>query len=234
MIKIALDAGHDLNTGGKRCDKSLDSAETREWVLNDRILDKVEQLLTGYDCEVLRTDDTTGKRYISTTKRATSANAFNADVFISMHHNAGAKLTAAGGTVIYYYSDSEERPAQAQALYHAITQQTGLIGNRASKISKKAYEVIKATTMPAFLVENGFMDSTTDTPIILTEEHANRTAIGVVSFLVDTFGLTKKESATTAKKYYRVQIGAFSSKENAAALQAELKSKGYPAIIKYC
>ena len=46
--------------------------------------------------------------------------------------------------------------------------------------------------MPAFLIENGFMDSTTDTPIILTEEHAEKTAIAVTNFLVDHLKLTLK------------------------------------------
>ena len=32
---LALSAGHYLNTAGKRCLKSLDPAETREWWLND-------------------------------------------------------------------------------------------------------------------------------------------------------------------------------------------------------
>ena len=47
-FKIALTAGHYKYTAGKRCMKSLDPNETREWVLNDRIADKVEKLLTEY------------------------------------------------------------------------------------------------------------------------------------------------------------------------------------------
>lgn len=35
------------------------------------------------------------------------------------------------------------------------------------------------------------------------------------------------------EKYYRVQIGAFRSQNNALKLQKELQSKGYSAIIKY-
>ena len=46
--------------------------------------------------------------------------------------------------------------------------------------------------MPAFLIENGFMDSKTDVPIILTEAHAEKTAKGIVEFLVDTLKLSKK------------------------------------------
>ena len=42
---IALDAGHGLYTAGKRCLKALDAKETREWVLNDRIVDKLQKML---------------------------------------------------------------------------------------------------------------------------------------------------------------------------------------------
>ena len=41
MFKIALSAGHYKYTAGKRCMKSLDPNETREWILNDRIADRV-------------------------------------------------------------------------------------------------------------------------------------------------------------------------------------------------
>ena len=41
----------------------------------------------------------------------------------------------------------------------------------------------------AFLIENGFMDSRVDTPIILTQEHANKTAKGVVKFIVELLNL---------------------------------------------
>ena len=56
---IALDAGHGLHTAGKRCLKALDAKETREWVLNDRIVDKLQKMLANYDCKVVRGDDTT-------------------------------------------------------------------------------------------------------------------------------------------------------------------------------
>ena len=77
MFKIALTAGHYLGTPGKRCLKKLDPNETREWTLNDRIADKVEKLLQDYSgYELIRTDDTTGKKDISLTARTNAANNF--------------------------------------------------------------------------------------------------------------------------------------------------------------
>jgi len=45
MFKLALTAGHYYYTAGKRCLKTIDPKETREWWLNDRVVDKIEKLL---------------------------------------------------------------------------------------------------------------------------------------------------------------------------------------------
>lgn len=186
---IALDAGHGMKTAGKRCLKSLDPNETREWWLNDRIMDKAETMLAAYDCTVIRVGDTTGAKDVSLASRVKTANSAKADIYISMHHNAGLNGRSGGGTVIFYSSSKPERGVQAQKLYEAIVSRTGLRGNRSSKVVKKGFYVIKHTTMPAFLVENGFMDSPMDVPFILSEQHAQKTAEGVVAFIVTTLQL---------------------------------------------
>ena len=189
MLKIAIDAGHGLYTAGKRCSSKIDPKSTREWVLNSRIADKLGNLLKSYDCEVLRVDDTTGKTDIALANRCKKANDWGADVFISIHHNAGINDGSGGGTIVCYYSSKAERKTQTQNLYNAVVKETGLIGNRSTKVSKNAFFVLKNTNMPAFLIENGFMDSTTDVPIILTETHADKTAKGLLNFLISDFKL---------------------------------------------
>ncbi len=186
---IALDAGHGMKTAGKRCLKSLDPNETREWYLNDRIMDKVEAALQAYDCTVIRVGDTTGAKDVSLASRVKTANSAGADIYISMHHNAGLGGRNGGGTVVFYSSSKTERGVQAQKLYQAIVSRTGLIGNRSAKVINKGFYVIRKTSMPSFLVENGFMDSPQDVPIILSEQHAQKTAEGVVAFIVVTLQL---------------------------------------------
>lgn len=193
---IALDAGHGMRTAGKRCMKALDPNETREWWLNDRIMDKVEAMLAVYDCRVIRVGDTTGAKDVSLGSRVRTANAAKADIYISMHHNAGLNGRKGGGTVVFYSSSSPVRGVQAQKLYQAIVSRTKLTGNRSQKVVKKGFYVIKNTNMPAFLIENGFMDSPQDVPIILSEQHAQKTAEGVVDFV--TAMLQLKLAAGTA------------------------------------
>lgn len=193
---IALDAGHGLHTPGKRCLKAIDPNETREWILNARVADLTQALLSAYDCTVIRVDDTTGARDISLAARVKAANAAGADIYIAPHHNAGINGGTGGGTVVYYCSSKDERRVQAMHLYDAITARTGLIGNRSSKVIKRGFYVIKNTRMPAFLIENGFMDSRTDTPIILTKAHAERTAQGIVDFLVVEMDLRTAQASS--------------------------------------
>lgn len=227
MLRIALDAGHGLNTLGKRCLKSLDASQTREWTLNDRIADKLQQLLASYNCEVLRTDDSTGAKDVSLSARVKAANDWGADVFISIHHNAGINGGSGGGSEVYYCSTKAERKTQAEALYKSLVAETGLKGNRATPVKKNSFYVIKNTTMPAFLIENGFMDSSNDVPVILSEAHANNTVQGILKFLISYFELTRKEPQVL----YRVQCGAFTNKANAEKLRDKLKADGYEVVI---
>ena len=236
MYKIALNAGHYMNTPGKRCLKSIDTNETREWYLNDRICDKVENKLkayTGYS--LLRIDDTTGKTNVSLNDRAAKANNFGADVYISVHHNAGINGGSGGGVMAYTYLKVSDKTKEIQKLmYNKIVEKTGLKGNRATPLASANLAECRLTSMPAVLLECGFMDSTVDTPIILTEDFAEKTAIAICEALVQLGGLKLKETntPTNSGKLYYVQVGAYKEKANAQTMVENLKKAGFDAIIK--
>lgn len=190
---IALDAGHGMGTLGKRCLKSIDPLQTREWYLNDRIADMVEAELAAYFCRVVRAGDTTGARDVPRSSRVKTANTAKADIYISIHHNAGISGGTGGGVSVHYYGAGKtDRKAKAQRLYTAVVSKNGLAGNRSQKVVPGSFYVLKHTQMAALLLENGFMDSATDTPIILTQYHAEKTAQGIIAFLVDELQLVRK------------------------------------------
>lgn len=198
MFKLALGAGHRLDTPGKRCLKALDPNETREWVLNDRICDKAEVLLSGYDgVEVLRVDDTEGQDAIGLTQRVKAANEWGADFFLSIHHNSGVNGGAGGGIVAYVGPGVDQATKDWQKeLYTALIDRTGLKGNRATPLATGDLYVLNATRMPAVLLELGFMDSSTDVPVILSEEYADRCAAAIVEVVAERGKLTKKEEVS--------------------------------------
>lgn len=232
MFKIALTAGHYKYTAGKRIPASLDPYETREWVLNDRICDKIEAKLKAYEgYELIRTDDTTGEKGISNDERISKANKFGADIYISIHHNAGINGGKGGGIVAYTYTKVDNVTKEWQKeLYDALIKQTGLKGNRATPLATANLQECRETAMPAVLLELGFMDSKTDVPIILSDKYAQGCADAIVEVLVKRGGLTKKQVAE--KALYHVQVGAFAKKENAEKLASELEKLGYSTIIK--
>ena len=200
MFKIALDSGHGMYTPGKRCLKSLDAKETREWYLNDRIADLVEKKLAAYEgYEVLRVDDTTGKEDVSLSKRVQIANAWGADFYLSVHHNAGVNGGAGGGIVVIAYTNASEHSLECQKIiYDELIKVTGLNGNRSTPMPLQNLHVLRETNMPAVLAECGYMDSSTDVPIILTDDFADKAAEGFVAALVIIGNLQPKEDKNMA------------------------------------
>ena len=193
-MKIGIDAGHGINTAGKRCSKEFDVNETREWVLNSRVATKVCNLLSQYGVETLRLDDVTGNTDIGLNTRVRNANNANVDFVLSIHHNAG------GGTgietFVYNQACLNSRSGEiARALQAKAVEKTGM---RDRGVKTGNFAIIRDTKMPACLVECGFMDNANDTPRILTEEYANIVANALVEGLVECFGLTK--GATVVEK----------------------------------
>lgn len=232
MFKIALGAGHGINTAGKRCMKALDPKETHEWWLNDRVCDYVESYLKAYEgYTLLRLDDSDdGKDDVPLATRTSKANEMGVDFYLSVHHNAGANGTDAGGIVAYTHPDSSKASVEwRDDLYDALIKHTGLKGNRSNPKATSNLYVLRKTNMPAVLLELGFMDSKTDVPVILTNEYAQQCARAIVEVIVQRGGLTKK--AVEPAALYRVQLGAFGNKNNAERLADQLKANGYNVYI---
>lgn len=236
MFKLALNAGHGIGTAGKRCMKSLDANETREWWLNDRIADGIEKILGEYDgIEILRTDDTTGAKDISVTTRLTNANNWGADFYLSLHHNAGVNGGTGGGIVAFVYTTPLAESIEWQnELYAAAVEATGLKGNRATPKPKKNLAELRLAKVPAVLMECGFMDSATDVPIILTDVYAEAMARSFADVIIKRAKLEKKAAVTetTVTTLYRVQVGSYSKKKYAENMLTKLKEKGFDGYIK--
>ncbi len=203
MFKLALSAGHGLYTPGKRCLKTLDPNETREWALNSRICNKIEEKLKAYEgYELIRCDDATGQTDKTISQRAILANKFKADFYLSVHHNAGIAGGSGGGIEAYVYTNVDNATKQWQTtIYNSVVAKTGLKGNRSQPLRSADFGELRETAMPAVLIECGYMDSTTDTPIILTEDFANKVAEGCVEAIVTKLSLNKKADNTVNQAF---------------------------------
>lgn len=197
-IKIAYNAGHILATPGKRLPAALDPGQTREWTLNDRVARYFAAEMAAYEgVELRRMDDPNGIQEIDIDQRVAMANAWPADIYLSLHHNASGKIFDGGGACVFIDQPGGESETLARAIYEELIAATGLKGDRADWLitddEQRLYEC-RSTRMPAVLVEYGFMDSTVDAPIILTEEFARKAGVATAQAVAKVKGLVRKET----------------------------------------
>lgn len=233
-FRLALSAGHYLYTAGKRCLKSLDPNETREWWLNDRIVDRIQVLLAEYNgIEVKRLDDTTGQKEVSLSARSSASDKWPADFYLAVHHNAGINGGTGGGITAYAYNGSIPQSTidWQKELYNELIKLTGLKGNRSNGCPRADLHECREPDCDAVLLELGFMDSKTDVPIILTEDFAFKCAQACVNVIVKRAKLTKKTAnnsttttSSTAKTYKLVTT--VNKYTTAADAKAGTNSKG--------
>lgn len=234
MFNVALNAGHYLGNP-KGCPKSLDPNMTREWVLNNRIVTKMQMLLLEYrDINVKRVDDPTGETNQSFTQKRKIVNDFHADLYVGVHHNGAGKIFDGGGISAYVtVNPSAESVEWRDALYYEAVKDTGLKGNRADPLAERDLLELRGLNCPAVLMECGFMDSRVDCPIILTETFADQIAKAFVTVIVEKSGARLSteppKPSTTAVKFTNINIPILrkgSRGEAVVSLQVLLNANG--------
>lgn len=200
-MTVAIDAGHGKNTAGKRCLKSLDPNETREWVLNSRIANRVCARLEAAGITAMRVDDVTGESDVALSERTAKANAAGCALYVSIHHDSGVNGGAGGGVTVFSHPKSSAKAVTLRdAVYEHVIETGGLRGNRANPKTTADFYVLRKTSMPAILIECGFMDSKTDVPVILTDAYAENAARGIAEGVCEVLGVKMDEEAEDVDK----------------------------------
>lgn len=241
--KIVIDAGHGganpgaVYQGRRESDDALKIAMALGRILEEN----------GYDVIFTRTTDTTQ----SVGQKAAIANEENADLFVSIHRNAGEYPGQYSGVQTLIYDDSGLKKEMAQQ----IDENLAKLGFRDAGVSiRPNLVVLNSTQMPALLVEAGFIDSEKDNELLDSRFQAvvqaiadgimdtlekNGSGAGItgnsmpVMPIMPMSGETMPDDGCGCETYYRVQVGAFSKRENAEQLLQALLADGLPAFLLY-
>ncbi len=182
---VVLDAGH----GGH--DPGAQSRGTNEKDLTFKIL---YTLMKNYfsdnapDTKVYwtRTNDS----YISLANRAAFAKTVGADVFISLHMNSAANTSANGTEVYYSISNNSKGFSGITSQKMANLFKTRLVNDLKTKsrgTKSAAYYVLKHNTVPAILIELGFISGNSDYGKLTNPTFQNNAAKSIYNGIMTLF-----------------------------------------------
>lgn len=186
MLYLYLDAGHGLNTPGKRCpDDSM-----REFHFNHAIASKLMSKLANYDgVKCFPVYDTTGKVDTPLAERARKANQLynqhkktGVALYLSLHANAygtGWNGTRGFETYIHPNAGSMTQEIQTALHYHILEQTT----QRDRGLKKANFQVLRETLMSGVLLEAAFMTNKEDAALLKSEAYRDKYVSGIVKAL---------------------------------------------------
>ena len=170
------------------------------------------------------------------TEEIRECNAFNPDLAVDVHNNAG-KGDGFEGFYHFKGGTSKILAENIEAEVKAIGQNSRGCKTRMNSSGKDYYGFIRETKCPAVICEGCFIDNSTDAQIADTAPEQQAFGIAYAKGILKTLGIAIKENTAQNNskgeaKYY-VQVGAYSQKENAVKQLKKTKDSGFSdAFIK--
>ncbi|WP_026342464.1 N-acetylmuramoyl-L-alanine amidase family protein [Paenibacillus fonticola] len=127
-----------------------------------------------------RSDDT----YPTRDQRVKLANDLQADIFISIHANSVDNSPTANGTETLYTRDSSI--PLADVIHKHLLEAVGL---KDRNVRQRNLQVTRETTMPAVLLEAGFLSNAHDDAVLKDPVVQDKIAAGIVAAIREYFGL---------------------------------------------
>ena len=178
MYKVFIDSGH----GGD--DPGAVFSGVREADINRKVSGFLKGLLCAHRGFDVMCNADSGVTTLNSRCRA--ANGFGADVFISIHHNAG------GGDG-YELIHSADALSKGKDIANIIAKKFDLLGQNKRGIYSKTlsdgtdyFAVIRETKMPAVITEFAFID-TSDSVIISSDDKLYLEALAIASAIFEYF-----------------------------------------------
>ena len=170
MTKVFINAGHGEHDCG---------AINKNYNLQERHLARMISDIVALRLQNLNIDCTVYQEKASLNEVPKEANNSYADLFVSIHMNAFD--TKAHGVEVLYHPDSSSGMKVAEAIQKELIKPIDgyTFTNRGVKSDTRGLLVLRATNMPACLIELGFIDN--DKEALFVENHIEECAEAVVS-----------------------------------------------------
>lgn len=165
---VMLDAGHGGSASGALYEEIMEKDITLPVTL------RAAELLQekGYNVVLTRNRDV----YVDLYDRSNMANEVKTDIFVSIHANASPTNRDFEGTFTYSFPNSKRGEKLAGCIQSAVVAETGSVDRG---LLTNDYVVLRETTMPAALLEMGFMTCHRELERLVTPEYQEKMAQGI-------------------------------------------------------
>ncbi|MBQ4057822.1 MAG: N-acetylmuramoyl-L-alanine amidase [Lachnospiraceae bacterium] len=222
---IIIDAGHGGFDAGASYDGRREKDDTLRLAL--AVGQRLEQ--AGFPIVYTRTTDV----YQKPIDKATLANQSGGDYFVSIHRNSSTIPNQYSGVQTLVYNDAGVSAALARNINDEL-EQVGF--NKINVEERKDLAVLRRTSMPAILIEAGFINSDEDNRIF--DQKFDAMVQAITTGIENTVGVssdqTKKDGNSGKRmrnRMFGVQVGLFRRFENAEYQLEEMMEQGYYAQI---
>ena len=184
MMKICLDPGHGGFDPG-----AVGLAGTKEKDIALVLAKKVAALLRpAYEVKLTRETDVHFDKTesVDQIKRAMVANAWGADLFVSIHCNAAKNDRTANGAEVYNYIGSKEGKKLAAEIFKLLPSALAIRGRGVKEVLN--FCVLEKTDCPAVLVEVAFISNEQEEALLKTADFQNRAAWAIASGIASYCG----------------------------------------------
>lgn len=186
-----------------------------------------EYLLNNYECQTKVSSGSIN----SLSAIAKQANKWKANLFVSIHFNAGG----GDGYEGYVYSKKRVSLGKVFAKYVKAIGQNLRSGNLANGVkSRPTLAVLRLTNMPAILCEGAFVDNKKDITDWNEDHELKKLGEAYAKAAAEYLKLTKKVVETKPEAsgvLYRVQISEHIDEAGAEAMVEKLAAAGFTAAI---
>ncbi len=186
-IKVYIDQGHNprsYNTGAEGNGYFEQDITYRIGILLDEYFSENREFVTRLSRP---TPDTIlgVSNSSSLTARVRDANSWGADLFLSLHTNASVNPTANGTECLIYNYSAQEARQVARYILDEVTLITGLRDR--GIVERPGLYVLRRTTMPAVVVEMGFITNADDAELMANSP--GLFALGIYRGVLKYYGL---------------------------------------------
>lgn len=220
MKTLIIDAGHGGNDPGA----TGFQMKEKDWNLKMSLYQYNRLKEMGANVALTRSSDET----LSATARTNKIKS-KYDYCISNHFNAFNGEARGIETIHSIHSIGKLAIDIADALHDATKLPLRRVFNRRNSAGKDWYFMHRLTgSTQTVIIEYGFIDHAKDVAFYRSDENFIKAAEAVIKVLCVYLGVKYQTPKATL---YRVQVGAFQSKENANNLVYQLKKLGYDPFI---